>query len=461
MKRLFDFIFSLFLFVLALPLFFFLTILIMLTMGTPVFLKQTRIGRHQKPFQIIKFRTMKIRRDKNGNRLSMQETKVGKFLRKLHLDELPQLVNVLKGDLSFVGPKPLSAKYLPFYTKYEEKRFLVRPGITGLSQISKWKLLSWDKRLRLDIQYVNKRSVWLDIKILLKTFVQAFKLDRINDTQEELTIDLDEERRAITIDPASFTKIRPLTASDSDQVILLIENGLPAPIFQCTIYSCRGYQSYLEALLTISQFSPEQTMVHFIGAYKRDELVGFSEWRIEGSNLHLTNLFVKPEMRGSGVGSKLVQTGVEMTCELGLRSITLDVFESNKGAISWYKRLRFKEVTTTYWYVGTNPVSSIQTDLSYKIINYATTKASHLKYDFSTLVIKTQHQLYTVGLLNKTFFKITNQSALDDIALLQALFSLDPVRSILVLSPGPLGEEFPNLKLLNKSIRLNYHVSSK
>ncbi|MBO8177940.1 MAG: GNAT family N-acetyltransferase [Bacillus sp. (in: Bacteria)] len=463
MKRLFDFTISLCLLVLTLPLFILIMILTLCTSGTPFFFTQTRIGRHQKPFQLIKFRTMTNKQDENGNLLLEQHrlTKVGKFLRKLNLDELPLFLNVIKGDLSLVGPHPLLARYLPYLTKQELKRFSIRPGITGLAQISGGDQLSWDKRLKLDIQYVNDQSFGLDIKILLKTLVQVFKRKTVINTPLEIRQGLDEERRALTIDPSSFIQIRPLKITDSERVMLMIERGLPSSIFQCTIYSCIGYKSYLEALLSISPLSPEQTMVHFIGAYKQDELVGFSEWRIGECNLHLNNLYVKPSMRGSGVGKKLIQEGLNLAQKLHLSSITLDVFEYNQSALSWFKRLGFIYGKTTYWYVGTNPAPFPETDVSYTIINHPASKASHRIYDFSTLEIKTSRQTYHVSRLNKTYFKIHDPSALDDHFLLQALYSIDPVRSLLMVLPTPLGEKFSYLKMLDKSVRMTLHLRNE
>src|SRR5699024_6785683 len=132
-----------------------------------------------KPFYVYKFRTMTDERDENGELLpdDIRLTKTGKMIRKLSLDELPQLFNILKGDMSFVGPRPLLMKYLPYYTIDERKRHSVRPGITGLAQVKGRNRLSWDKRLALDVEYVEKQSLLLDIKIILLTIKKVFKND--------------------------------------------------------------------------------------------------------------------------------------------------------------------------------------------------------------------------------------------------------------------------------------------
>ncbi len=141
------------------------------TMGAPVFFTQRRAGLHGKPFDILKLRTMNDARDANGELLPDAErmTKVGQILRSTSLDELPQLVCVLRGELSLVGPRPLPTTYLERYTPEEMRRHDVLPGITGMPAVSGRNLLSWDDRFRLDLWYVDHWSLWLDAKILLKT----------------------------------------------------------------------------------------------------------------------------------------------------------------------------------------------------------------------------------------------------------------------------------------------------
>jgi len=140
-------------------------------LGSPVLFRQVRPGRHGEPFTLLKFRTMTDRRDADGELLpdGKRLGRFGRLLRRWSLDELPQLVNVLRGELSFVGPRPLLLEYLPLYTPEQARRHEVRPGITGLAQVEGRNEQTWEDRLRLDVEYVDRRSLWLDSKILLRT----------------------------------------------------------------------------------------------------------------------------------------------------------------------------------------------------------------------------------------------------------------------------------------------------
>lgn len=176
-KRFLDILFSLFLLVILSPVFIVLFILIRIKIGSPIFFRQKRPGKDEEIFELIKFRSMTNEKDENGNLLPDRDrlTKFGKFLRKSSLDELPELWCILKGDMSFVGPRPLSQYYLPYYTEEESIRHNVRPGLTGLAQINGRNKLDWDERLKLDIEYVKTLSFINDVKIFLKTFVKVFK----------------------------------------------------------------------------------------------------------------------------------------------------------------------------------------------------------------------------------------------------------------------------------------------
>jgi lipopolysaccharide/colanic/teichoic acid biosynthesis glycosyltransferase len=166
--------------------------------GNPFFF-QPRPGRNEKVFRIIKFRSMSNKRDGNGVLLhdDLRLTKIGKFMRRTSLDELPQLVNVFKGEMSFVGPRPLRVRYLPFYKNEEKVRHLVRPGITGLAQISGRNAITWDERLQKDIEYVHNMNFLLDIKILFKTVFKLFKTSETYFTTE--SDNLDEHREELII----------------------------------------------------------------------------------------------------------------------------------------------------------------------------------------------------------------------------------------------------------------------
>ena len=151
-------------------------------LGSPVLFRQTRPGLHGKPFEMIKFRTMKDATDKEGNVLpdSQRLTDFGKKLRASSLDELPELWNVLKGDMSLVGPRPLLMEYLPLYNAEQAKRHNVRPGVTGYAQVNGRNSLSWEDKFKLDTWYVENQSLWLDMKILLKTVKKVIIKDGIS-----------------------------------------------------------------------------------------------------------------------------------------------------------------------------------------------------------------------------------------------------------------------------------------
>ncbi|WP_282116262.1 sugar transferase [Cellulophaga baltica] len=170
LKRFIDFCIALLLLFIMSPIFLSLIIINAIINGNPFF-AQLRPGKNEKIFQVIKFKTMTEKKDKEGNLLPDNErlTKFGVFLRKTSLDEIPQLINVLKGDMSLIGPRPLLVQYLPYYNTQEKLRHTVRPGITGLAQISGRNFISWEEKFKFDLQYVNEISLVLDLKIIFKT----------------------------------------------------------------------------------------------------------------------------------------------------------------------------------------------------------------------------------------------------------------------------------------------------
>lgn len=182
MKRCFDFCIALLALLALSPVFFFVSILIYYKLGAPIIFIQERPGLGEKVFRMMKFRTMLNSLDKDGVVLPDEQrmTKFGSFLRSSSLDELPGLINVLKGDMSLVGPRPLLVEYLPLYTKDQARRHDVRPGITGWAQVNGRNAISWDDKFILDVWYVDNRSIWLDMKILLMTVKKVFFREGIN-----------------------------------------------------------------------------------------------------------------------------------------------------------------------------------------------------------------------------------------------------------------------------------------
>ena len=185
-KRLLDFVLALAVIIVCLPLFVVVSILLTLqNKGTPFFF-QVRPGLHQKPFSIIKFKTMTDAKDRKGNLLPDKDriTKLGAFIRKLSIDEFPQLINVLKGDMSLVGPRPLLFKYISLYSKEQLRRHEVMPGVTGWAQVNGRNSISWTKKFELDVYYVDHISFALDLKIFWMTFLKVIQREGINQSDE-------------------------------------------------------------------------------------------------------------------------------------------------------------------------------------------------------------------------------------------------------------------------------------
>jgi len=176
-KLIFDKLLALCLIIIFLPAYIMIAIFIFIKMGRPILFRQKRPGLYEKIFGIYKFRTMTNEKNKNGDLLSDEQrlVSVGKFIRSVSLDELPQLFNVLKGEMSFVGPRPLLIEYLPLYNEKQKKRHNVKPGITGWAQVNGRNAISWEQKFEYDIWYVEHQSFWLDMKILGMTFFKSFK----------------------------------------------------------------------------------------------------------------------------------------------------------------------------------------------------------------------------------------------------------------------------------------------
>lgn len=196
-KRILDFTLSLLALIVLSPIMLILYILVRIKLGNPVIFKQMRPGKDEKIFKLYKFRTMTDEKDEQGNLLPDEKrlTKFGKFLRSTSLDELPELINIIKGDMAIVGPRPLLVRYLPYYTEVEKHRHDVRPGLTGHAQVNGRNALGWDKRLQMDVDYANKITFIGDIKILIKTISKVIKKDGILVGNEQIIQSLDKERR--------------------------------------------------------------------------------------------------------------------------------------------------------------------------------------------------------------------------------------------------------------------------
>lgn len=184
-KRPIDFILSLIAIIILSPVFLIVAILVRVKLGSPIIFKQQRPGLNEKIFTMYKFRTMTDAKDENGELLpnNLRLTKFGRILRATSLDELPELINILRGDMSIIGPRPLLIEYLPLYNEYQRKRHNVRPGLSGLAQVNGRNSISWEEKFSYDVKYVENISFILDLKIIFQTLGKVFKREGINKSE--------------------------------------------------------------------------------------------------------------------------------------------------------------------------------------------------------------------------------------------------------------------------------------
>lgn len=185
-KRILDFTLSLLALIVLSPIMLILYILVRIKLGNPVIFKQMRPGKDEKIFKLYKFRTMTDEKDEQGNLLPDEQrlTKFGKFLRSTSLDELPELINIIKGDMAIVGPRPLLVQYLEFYNEEQKHRHDVRPGLTGLAQVSGRNSITWEEKFKQDIEYINNLTFKNDVKIIFMTIGKVFKREGISQDGE-------------------------------------------------------------------------------------------------------------------------------------------------------------------------------------------------------------------------------------------------------------------------------------
>ena len=188
-KRLLDIILSLLAIIITFPIFLIIGLLVLIFLGSPAIFRQKRPGKDEKIFTMYKFRTMTNKKDKDGNLLLDEKrlTKFGKILRKTSLDEIPEFINILKGDMSFVGPRPLLVEYLPYYTEEEHHRHDVRPGLTGLAQVSGRNSITWSEKFKYDLEYINNITFINDLKIILLTIKKVILRKDIYNYNKQFT----------------------------------------------------------------------------------------------------------------------------------------------------------------------------------------------------------------------------------------------------------------------------------
>lgn len=200
-KRILDFILSLCALILLSPVLLITAILVRIKIGSPIIFKQPRPGLDSRIFNLYKFRTMNDKKNEDGKLLPDEErlTRFGKILRSTSLDELPELINILKGEMSIVGPRPLLVEYLDFYSEEEKHRHDVRPGLTGLAQVNGRNSISWEDKFKLDLEYIEKISFFTDMRIIIKTIIKVLKREGINQEGNVTTEKFSEVRKEANV----------------------------------------------------------------------------------------------------------------------------------------------------------------------------------------------------------------------------------------------------------------------
>lgn len=331
LKRLIDIVASAGGLVVLSPVLLILWLLVRRRMGSPALFRQVRPGLHGQPFEMIKFRTMRDATGPDGQPLPDAErlTDFGRWLRATSLDELPELWNVLKGDMSLVGPRPLLKKYLPFYLYEERRRLSVRPGITGWAQVNGRNALPWDDRLAADIWYINNRSIVLDLSVLVATVARIVDRDGAVADPRSTMLDLDVERRDRLL-------LRRLEVCELQTAAELIRSVYDPALFKHTIIASPHFAKFFSEVVGRSG--------EVFGAFRDEKLVGVFEARHSRDGFYLNNFAVSAMEQGWGVAGLLLVRLRELA---GGRPVRLHVDSRNAPAHRFYRKQGYREVEAT------------------------------------------------------------------------------------------------------------------
>src|SRR5699024_8721024 len=318
-----------------------IAILIYFGMGRPVLFKQQRPGLHGKPFYIYKFRTMTDERDNNGNLLSDEYrlTRIRYFVRKSSLDELPQLLNVLKGDMSLVGPRPLLVEYLPFYKENERARHSVRPGITGHSQVNGRNSLGWDERLAMDAEYSRKGTLYSDLQIIIKTIKGVLKRDGIIAEPWTHGEYLSVYRNYPSTGKYALRRFEPQDIAQ--RVNWLNDSRTRESLTVEGEITVDGTAKWLQN----ARKNPNRkdVVVYDLESLKMVAIAGFKSDSSE--NVPILYFAVDPELQGRGIGSVTLQLLVEyMRSQPEVSGAAGEIYTDNIASIKIHQRLGFEEV---------------------------------------------------------------------------------------------------------------------
>jgi lipopolysaccharide/colanic/teichoic acid biosynthesis glycosyltransferase/ribosomal protein S18 acetylase RimI-like enzyme len=339
LKRPMDFILCLIAIIVLSPVLIVVGLVVRVKLGSPVIFKQKRPGLNEKIFTLYKFRTMTDKRDFNGELLpdSIRLTKVGKFLRSTSLDELPELFNILKGDMSIIGPRPLLSRYVPYYTETERLRHSVRPGLSGLAQINGRNNSAWHVRLKSDYEYVNNISFLLDMKIILKTLIKVFKREGVTVIDQAPLKDLDVERKHFMIKRLGIDDFE-----SARKAILNMLIDIYMVNFQLSEEKSRSI--CIEKIEQLKEYINEGSAI-LIGSFDEEVLTGFV-WLYERNHfgecrLHINEIAVKEQYRGKGIAKHLMSEAEKYAKDREIETIDLFVTERNNEALNMYRNLGF------------------------------------------------------------------------------------------------------------------------
>jgi lipopolysaccharide/colanic/teichoic acid biosynthesis glycosyltransferase/ribosomal protein S18 acetylase RimI-like enzyme len=431
-KRVFDLLLVIPALVILSPVLGVIALLIRFKLGSPVVFYQQRPGMHGRPFTVLKFRSMQEAYDPAGHLLPDAEriTPLGQFLRRTSLDELPELFNILKGEMSLVGPRPLLMRYLPYYTERERKRFDTLPGLTGWAQVNGRNDLPWDQRLAMDVWYVENLSCVLDIKILLLTVAKIWRRDQVQVVPNLAMPDLDEWRRRR---PAAIV-YRPIRRDECLKVVQVHHAAFPPEFVKRTIYDSPNVERYLAGLV----FYPQWRNDHVLwGAWDGETLVGYAHYRALPDSWHLNNIAILPTYQGLGIGRALWNCFLEMGQERGFAQLSLDAERDNQQALAWYQRMGLS-ITETVWVYEkrlNGETGSHQAQETVELLDWEAAEAWQQTYGFSRFRLAYQGHTWSVERVGRKYFRVRESCP----AVLESVLSqIDPTRCLLILSTQPI-----------------------
>ncbi len=326
-KRLFDVFFSFLALVILSPILLIVAILVRVKLGSPIIFRQERPGKNEKLFRLFKFRTMTDAKDEDGRLLSDEKrlTQFGRLLRSSSLDELPELLNILKGDMSFVGPRPLLVKYLPYYTKAEHHRHDIRPGLTGLAQVSGRNYLNWEERFKTDIEYVDNVALKEDIKIIFRTIAKVVMRKDVTTSENLKFKDLDVDRKDKAVKYTIVKLNTKLYDAHKDE------------LHECLIQLLGKESEAKKQLKRIRIYLEDKTAIIFCAMNNNKIVALIWGYFISKDTIHINYFVTHVAFRKFGIGKALLS---KMIVDRAI-NYELLVDKTNQVAHDFYKKIGF------------------------------------------------------------------------------------------------------------------------